>query len=153
MKRVFRGVLTGVCIAVLAASIGTTTVFAAGPGSGSRFVDANGDGVCDNYTAAHSGAWVGYGSRFVDANGDGVCDNCTAAHSGAWVGYGSRFVDTNGDGVCDNYAARRICMPAWAGAMVFMGEEINKHGVWLCKAKKTSTELWNSTRIPSGGCV
>ena len=51
MKRVFRGVLTGVCIAVLAASIGTTTVFAAGPGSGSRFVDANGDGVCDNYAA------------------------------------------------------------------------------------------------------
>ena len=106
MKRVFRGVLTGVCIAVLAASIGTTTVFAAGPGSGSRFVDANGDGVCDNCTAAHSGAWVGYGSRFVDANGDGVCDNYTAAHSGAWVGYGSRFVDANGDGVCDNYAAR-----------------------------------------------
>lgn len=92
MKRVFRGVLTGVCIAVLAASIGTTTVFAAGPGSGSRFVDANGDGVCDNYTAAHSGAWVGYGSRFVDTNGDGVCDNYAARpHLHAGLGRGNGF--------------------------------------------------------------
>ena len=65
MKRVFRGVLTGVCIAVLAASIGTTTVFAAGPGSGSRFVDANGDGVCDNYAARpHLHAGLGRGNGF-----------------------------------------------------------------------------------------
>ena len=31
-------------------------------------VDANGDGVCDNYG-------TGRGQYFVDADGDGICDN------------------------------------------------------------------------------
>ena len=51
------------------------------------YVDANGDGICDN---RGTGA-----CRYVDANGDGVCDAC---------GNGAcHYVDADGDGVCDNY--------------------------------------------------
>jgi len=35
-------------------------------GTGTGFVDADGDGICDN---------CGNGMGFVDADGDGVCDN------------------------------------------------------------------------------
>ena len=50
--------------------------------SGTNFVDANGDGVCDN-------AGTGTGVNFVDANGDGVCDN---------VGTGTGRGQTSGRG-------------------------------------------------------
>ena len=57
---------------------------------GVNFVDADGDGVCDN---RGDGACAG----FVDSDGDGVCDNYA---NGACAGAG--FVDADGDGVCDN---------------------------------------------------
>lgn len=69
--------------AAMVLMIGATSAVAWG--GQSRYVDANGDGVCDNRT-------VNWG----DANGDGVCDNC--AGNGQCVG----FVDANGDGICDN---------------------------------------------------
>jgi hypothetical protein len=73
-----------------------------------KFVDANGDGKCEN---------------FVDANNDGKCDNCPAMGKcdGSGMGQGkcdgtgkgmgncgkvgkcSKFVDANGDGICDNF--------------------------------------------------
>lgn len=59
-----------------------------------RTVDANGDGVCDN---------------FVDANGDGINDNqgqnCTnkGMEQGKGQGRHARMIDANGDGVCDNF--------------------------------------------------
>ena len=84
MKRV----LVGIAAAALVLSVSVTGAFAAGWGHGRNYTDANGDGVCDNYT--------GGGRYFVDANGDGVCDNCT--------GCGRYFVDADGDGVCDNCA-------------------------------------------------
>jgi hypothetical protein len=72
-----------------------TNTFSQGKGKGGnttthRFVDANGDGICDN---------------FVDANGDGVCDNCGKYANGSGQGNGtcSKFVDANGDGICDNF--------------------------------------------------
>lgn len=58
---------------------------------GRAFVDADGDGVCDNYAAGN-----GCGRGYVDENGDGVCDNggrggCGAgAGQGAGSGYGGR---------------------------------------------------------------
>jgi hypothetical protein len=55
-------------------------------GTASNFVDADGDGVCDDCQGTDIG--------FVDADGDGVCDNCR--------GTGVDFVDADGDGVCDN---------------------------------------------------
>jgi len=54
----------------------------AGNGNCAAFVDADGDGVCDN-----AGKGMGHAWGFVDENGDGVNDN---------------FVDADGDGVCDN---------------------------------------------------
>ena len=51
-----------------------------------NFVDEDGDGVCDN---------------FVDEDGDGICDNCV---NGECAGAGGAyFVDEDGDGVCDNF--------------------------------------------------
>lgn len=39
--------LTGILTAAVILSISTTTVWAAGPGTGCRFVDADGNGICD----------------------------------------------------------------------------------------------------------
>lgn len=60
-------------------------------GNGRGYIDADGDGVCDNY---QGGACSGY----VDADGDGVCDNCAGAGTNC-----PGYVDTDGDGACDNY--------------------------------------------------
>ena len=77
-------ILMGTAVTALVLTVGLTTAFAAG---GRYYVDANGDGVCDN--------WGSY-SRFVDADGDGVCD---------YQGTNCRFVDADGDGVCDYQGA------------------------------------------------
>lgn len=74
MHKIWKGAVVG----ALVLAIGATTAFAAGGGwhraSGSwtgcrgsdcRYVDADGDGVCDNR---------GTGCRYTDADGDGVCD-------------------------------------------------------------------------------
>lgn len=60
----------GIVAVALLLSVTATGAFAAQApaGSGRSFVDAHGDGVCDNYGA-------GTGRGFVDADGDGVCDN------------------------------------------------------------------------------
>jgi hypothetical protein len=71
------------------------------PAACTNFVDANGDGICDNCRQ-------GLCDSFVDANGDGICDNCRHLgyqHDGANSGNGpgcGNFVDADGDGVCDN---------------------------------------------------
>lgn len=59
------------------------------------FVDADGDGICDNYAAQLCGT----GAGFVDADGDGICDN----YGTYGCGMGAGYVDADGDGVCDNY--------------------------------------------------
>ena len=51
--------------AAIVLALGVTTAFAAG---GRNFVDADGDGICDNRGA-------GLDCWYVDADGDGVCDN------------------------------------------------------------------------------
>lgn len=48
--------------AAMVLMIGATSAVAWG--GQSRYIDANGDGVCDNRTV-----------NWVDANGDGICDN------------------------------------------------------------------------------
>jgi hypothetical protein len=50
-----------------------------------KFVDANKNGVCDNFEAR--GKTV-KGANFVDKNGDGVCDN--RSNSGKGLGKGKR---------------------------------------------------------------
>lgn len=79
-------------------SMYATTAFAACPRGGCNFVDADGDGICDN-----SGSMCIY----TDADGDGICDNCGSYHwcGMAGIGCGGNFVDEDSDGICDNYVA------------------------------------------------
>lgn len=89
------------------------------------FVDADADGVCDNF-GTHIGRGQGAngvlgrgngaGQGFVDADGDGVCDSrAGACAAGACVdadadgacdtcgaAYPGGYVDADADGVCDN---------------------------------------------------
>ena len=51
------------CVSAVAALNGAAR---RGNGTGWRYVDEDGDGVCDN---------AGTGWRYVDEDGDGVCDN------------------------------------------------------------------------------
>ncbi len=50
-----------------------------------KFVDANKNGVCDNFEARGKAV---KGANFVDKNGDGVCDNRTAMGKGQGKGNG-----------------------------------------------------------------
>ena len=47
-----------------------------------------------------TGALVALGRGYVDADGDGVCDNAGAGCG--LYGMGRGYVDADGDGVCDN---------------------------------------------------
>ncbi len=80
MKKILAGALT----AAVVLTAGGAVWAAGGRSAGWRYVDADGDGVCDNQ---------GTGYCWVDANGDGICD-----HQGAGCGW----VDADGDGICDN---------------------------------------------------
>ena len=82
MKKVLIGTLT----VVLVLTAITAGAFAAGHGQGSRFVDADGNGICDNYTAYCKG--TGYGTGYVDADNDGVCDNYASGGQGTGCGSG-----------------------------------------------------------------
>ena len=103
-------VLMGTAAAALLLTIGVTGAFAAGPGwgqragggTGCRFADADGNGVCD-YCGETRTLCAGGGQYFVDADGNGVCDNC--GRTGGSCGAGRYYTDTNNDGVCDHYAA------------------------------------------------
>lgn len=64
-------IVTIIMAAALILSVGTTSAFAAGR----NYVDANSDGVCDNYGTRGNGNGNGLGLGFVDEDGDGVCDN------------------------------------------------------------------------------
>ncbi len=59
-------------------------------GMGQNWVDADGDGACDNYQ--NGGLGQGQGQNWVDADGDGVCDNCQ--NGGHGQGKGGRFRNT-----------------------------------------------------------
>ena len=90
MKKTLLGVLS----TVIVLSVCAATAFAAGPRCGRNFVDADGDGICDN---------AGSGCVYADADGDGLCDVCGAEHGSCPTGEGAAFVDADGDGICDNY--------------------------------------------------
>jgi len=87
--------ITGIMIvALVALSAGVAAAqYGQGGAGGTQYVDADGDGVCDN---------IDERPGFVDADGDGVCDNdCGRGNGGSGCG-GMEFVDEDGDGVCDN---------------------------------------------------
>lgn len=108
MKRV---ILVGLAlVAILAISVSLAAAQGADDGAvppggyGPNYVDADGDGVCDNCGSGYYGRMNGNGgANFVDADGDGVCDNCGSGYYGRMNGNrGANFVDADGDGVCDN---------------------------------------------------
>ena len=82
MKRVFTGILTAALAVLLCAA--------------TAFVDADGDGICDNCGARH-GHWAGCGGGFVDADGDGVCDSFQS-DQGRSCGYGRGGQGVRGSG-------------------------------------------------------
>ena len=96
MRKTFVGVIT----AAMVLSIGATSVFAVGSGTGRNYVDADGDGVCDRADRVCS---------YVDADNDGICDNRGACQASETAGarHGRQFIDADGDGVCDN--TDRVC--------------------------------------------
>lgn len=73
MKRLITLFLAVLMVAGLAT---TAMARGGGCGRGRNYVDADGNGVCDNYG-------TGCGRNYVDADGDGVCDNYgTGCHRG-----------------------------------------------------------------------
>lgn len=116
MKNLFLGILA----TLIALSAGAATTFTPEAGDRPCFIDADGDGICDNAVCVYTdedgdgicdvcGAYHCYGTaganggNFVDADNDGVCDYYEAGQ-----GRGS-FVDADNDGICDNYASGRGC--------------------------------------------
>ncbi len=104
MKRILLGVLA----AGIVLSIGATTVFASGMhnGQGNAFCLS---GVCQTSSC----------SNYVDADGDGLCDNCDGSHGACQTGSCTNYVDADGDGLCDNHSANHDgCgnRAAWSGA-------------------------------------
>ena len=104
MKRILLGVLA----AGIVLFIGATTVFASGmhDGQGNAFCLS---GVCQTSSC----------SNYVDADGDGLCDNCDGSHGACWTDGCSNYVDTDDDGLCDNHSANHDgCgnKAAWYGA-------------------------------------
>lgn len=91
-------ILLSTAAVALMLSVGITSAFAMHPGRGQRFVDGNGDGICDSY----SSHWSGCGQNFVDNNQDGICYYYGTGDNGSGV----NFVDTNQDGICDNMGTR-----------------------------------------------
>ena len=74
--------------------------------NGAGFVDADGNGVCDNFGTGNGGQGCGVVSGgYIDADGNGVCDNYGTGNGGygRGAGNGAGYVDSNNDGTCDNY--------------------------------------------------
>lgn len=59
MRKVFSGILA----TALVLSLCATAAFAAGPGRGRYFADADGDGVCDSYVPGQGCGRYGCGFR------------------------------------------------------------------------------------------
>ena len=71
--------------------------------SGWNFVDADGDGVCDNWGSGNQrlrtpGCGLGQGQGFIDADGDGVCDNWNGQGAGVQRGQGRGLGQGQGQG-------------------------------------------------------
>ena len=74
----------------------------------SNYVDADGNGICDNLgtAGANYGSGRGQDANYVDADNDGICDNLgtAGANYGSGRGQGANYVDADNDGICDNYS-------------------------------------------------
>lgn len=86
--------------AILILAIGTASAFAVSERRGANFVDADENGICDNY------------------DGDRVCpqDGIGRGAGRGRGGCGSGFADADGDGICDNYDGGGACSRNGLGA-------------------------------------
>ena len=71
--------------------------------SGWNFVDADGDGVCDNWGSGNQrlrtpGCGLGQGQGFIDADNEGVCDNWNGQGAGVQRGQGRGLGQGQGQG-------------------------------------------------------
>lgn len=71
--------------------------------SGWNFVDADGNGVCDNWGSGNQrlrtpGCGLGQGQGFIDADNDGVCDNWNGQGAGVQRGQGRGLGQGQGQG-------------------------------------------------------
>ncbi|MFR4988694.1 hypothetical protein [Anaerotruncus colihominis] len=83
-----KGLMTGaVCLMMLVLTMLPVAAQDTADNWRGRFVDENGDGVCD-----YAGEYCGYG-RFVDEDGDGICD-----YAGKGSGCGGRAAIGGGCG-------------------------------------------------------
>ncbi len=99
-----------------------------------RYIDADGNGFCDNCRLAHTGANTSC-TGFADTNNDGICDNCNNHHAGANTSC-TGYVDNNGDGICDNHAAGEHCPYS------------TNHDTWSCPNNSVNS---NNTGTSNGG--
>ena len=103
MKRVFKTAIICLCL-VVAVSFAYAGRGRGGNGrgggggmAGARYVDNNGDGICDN-TGQAIGQGRGAGRR---GSGRGAKDGTGPINRSGGVP-GANYVDKNGDGICDN---------------------------------------------------
>jgi len=75
---------------------------------GVAWVDANNDGVCDNFEARRSGNFQGRGQGYMRGAGRGQGQRMGMGHRGMGPcgmgqgrGNGRNFVDANNNGICD----------------------------------------------------
>lgn len=111
--------------AVLILSIGATSAFAASRAAEENYADPGNDGVYDY-------------NGFIDADGDGICDNnpdgglCPQdgtgrqARSAAGSPNGANFIDADGDGICDNNPDGGLCPQDGTGRQAGRGFGKNK---------------------------
>ena len=159
MKQGIKKAVVGILAVSMVVSVGAVSAFAAG--TGRNFADADGNGVCDNYSVeqtvsrAAGALQKGSGQNFVDADNDGICDNyavgqATGQETASSLNRGQNYVDEDNDGVCDNYDPSRTTgrgkgvQTAMASAIIWgQGKEgniaedaINKQ-VWIqCGASR-----------------
>ena len=107
MKQGIKKAVVGILAVSMVASVGAVSAFAAG--TGRNFADADGNGVCDNYSVeqtvsrAAGALQKGSGQNFVDADNDGICDNyavgqATGQETASSLNRGQNYVDEDGNG-------------------------------------------------------
>jgi hypothetical protein len=112
MKMRAKLILTGIALTVI-----TTVAFTQQPGSGkgqrngtgkgTAYVDANKNGICDNYENK-TADFARHGKNGTACNG-GCCHRAgqegSAQNQGRGRGKGRNFVDADKNGICDYYEA------------------------------------------------
>ena len=82
-RSIFVLLLTTLTIGTAVPATAAPCGYGRGPHCGQNYVDADGDGVCENYTYAGGNGFNGNGcgrtpycgQNYVDADGDGICDS------------------------------------------------------------------------------